>query len=181
VVDPFPPSIIDVEPRGTNVSVDSVIRITFSEPMDDVSIHGAFSISPYVPGSLSWDGDTLVFTPNGNLDTDTVYNITMDGSAEDRGGNAMGVDYTWEFKTGLKDVTEGEQTPLEMWLAMVFVIIFILFILFLIYELRSHWLGGGKKPAEEPESGAEEGTIEKTGQDAPEGPDSRAGEDGGEP
>jgi hypothetical protein len=172
VIDPFPPFIIEVEPTGTNVSVSAEIRITFSEPMDNTSLYGAFNISPYVPGALSWDGNTLIFTPNGKLDLDTTYNVTIYGSALDRGGNAMGVDHSWEFTTELTEVTEEDQYPWEIVWVFIFLIIFIIFILLLTREMRSHWLKKKEEPGEEPKDDSEDETEPEPEEEPQEEPES---------
>jgi hypothetical protein len=156
-VDPYAPLITGVEPSGEEVPLDAVVKVTFNEAMDNASLYGAFEITPYVPGTFTWEGNTLIFTPNGKFETDTIYNVTILGTAMDISGNPMGADYSWEFTTELTEVTEeGDQFPWEIWLALMFLIIFIIFILFLVREMRSHWLRKGKEPGEEPEEGSED-------------------------
>lgn len=169
--DPYAPLITGVEPSGEEVPLDAVIEVTFNEPMDNASLYGAFEITPYVPGTFTWEGNTLIFTPNGKLETDTTYNVTILGTALDLSENPMGADYSWEFTTELEEVTEGEQFPWEIWLAIIFLIIFIIFILFLIRELRSHWLRKEEVPGDEQKEGSEddsEAEPEEESQEKPE-------------
>jgi len=111
-VDTAPPTITGRSPTGSSVSVDSSITIDFSESMDTTSARNAFSISPTVPGSFSWTGDTtMIFNPTTNLAYSTAYTVTIDGTAKDSAGNGLdgnenGIaedspadDYTWSFTT----------------------------------------------------------------------------------
>ena len=110
-VDIAPPTITGRSPTGSSVSVDSSITIDFSESMDTTSAENAFSISPTVPGSFSWTGDTMTFDPTTNLAYNTEYTVTIDGTARDSVGNGLdgngnGIaegspadDYTWSFTT----------------------------------------------------------------------------------
>ncbi|TET75805.1 MAG: DUF11 domain-containing protein [Dehalococcoidia bacterium] len=111
-VDTAPPTITGRSPTGSSVSVDSSITIDFSESMDTTSAENAFSISPTVPGSFSWTGDTtMIFNPTTNLADGTQYTVTIDGTAKDSVGNGLdgnenGIaegspadDYTWSFTT----------------------------------------------------------------------------------
>ncbi|UCF07539.1 MAG: Ig-like domain-containing protein, partial [Thermoplasmata archaeon] len=139
-VDPFPPTVTQVQPEGSNVPVDTQIRITFSEPMDNASLYGAFRITPYAPGTLNWDGNTLVFTPSGKLAGDTTYNITLSASARDRAGNMMEDDYGWEFTTEDHEGAKEDQFPWEVVILVFLAVVLLVFILFLRRELRAHWL-----------------------------------------
>ncbi|MDH4366683.1 MAG: DUF333 domain-containing protein [Dehalococcoidia bacterium] len=111
LLDTAPPTIIDKEPRGFAVPPDSSIVITFDEPMDTSSTESAFSISPTVPGTFGWAGNSMTFDATGSLADDTLYTVTVHGSAMDSigndfDGNGNGIsegspldDYTWMFTT----------------------------------------------------------------------------------
>jgi hypothetical protein len=97
--DPYSPFVVEVEPTGVDVPVDSVIRIVFSEKMNLSSLYGAFKIGPYMPGTLSLEDDVLIFTPNGKFAINTIYNVTILGTAKDEAGNPMLSEYSWDFET----------------------------------------------------------------------------------
>jgi len=103
--DTTPPTVTGNEPTGTNVPVMTVITVTFDESMNTTSVEDAFSIAPSVAGTLSWSSDTMTFTPDSNLTSDTTYEITIGTGAEDLAGNPLAVPYTWDFTTAEPDTT----------------------------------------------------------------------------
>jgi hypothetical protein len=96
-VDVYPPTVVSI--LSSRAPRDAVVRITFSEPMDRASVMTTFSIDPAVPGNLSWEADTLVFTPEGLLDYDTLFTVRVDGTATDLAGNPLGNDVHYTFLT----------------------------------------------------------------------------------
>jgi hypothetical protein len=67
--------------------------VRFSEGMDQdsvmIEVDGA-------EGALEWEGNTLIFIPNGGLEYGTEYEVTISGS--DKFGNGMDV-FTHSFST----------------------------------------------------------------------------------
>ncbi|HHF53439.1 MAG TPA: DUF5123 domain-containing protein, partial [candidate division WOR-3 bacterium] len=104
-VDTTPPTITASSPTGENVSIDTTISVTFSEAMNKTSAEGAFSISPSVSGSFSWDGNKMIFTPDSNLAYNTTYTVNISTSAEDLAGNNLESPYSWQFTTIEEDTT----------------------------------------------------------------------------
>jgi hypothetical protein len=88
---------------ATDVLVTSPIQVTFSEPMDRASTQAAFSMTPFVLGSFSWDSGnlTVTFTPASSLAYDTVYTVTVSTEAMDLQGENMLAPYSWSFTTEL--------------------------------------------------------------------------------
>jgi hypothetical protein len=97
--DTTPPTIIAHSPKGTSVSVGTQISVTFSKAMNQFSAQSAFSISPSVPGTFSWNGNQMVFTPSLNLAYLTTYTITIGTGAKDLAGNLLKSPYSWSFTT----------------------------------------------------------------------------------
>ncbi|UCE38016.1 MAG: Ig-like domain-containing protein [Thermoplasmata archaeon] len=96
--DTYPPEVIGHSPSGVGVDINSKITISFSEAMQHSSCEDAFSISPFIDGVFSWNGNNLIFTPQ-NLSTDTIYTITMGSSAKDLAGNSLQSPYQFSFET----------------------------------------------------------------------------------
>jgi uncharacterized protein YkwD len=107
-----------------DVSAHTAIEIAFTSPMDTEDVADRFSISPEVPGALSWRGRTLVFTPSEPLEPGARYAITLAG-AHDSIGNPLGGDSSFSFttitagqptkvlpKSGERNVTSGD---VELW------------------------------------------------------------------
>jgi hypothetical protein len=121
VPDTTPPTITAVLPEdgATDVPVSTTISATFSEAMNETSAEAAFSITPTVAGTFSWDGNTMTFTPDAYLAFSTEYTVTIAATATDLAGNGLDGnengtadgsptdDYNWSFSTGI-DTTSPE-------------------------------------------------------------------------
>ncbi|UCE39280.1 MAG: right-handed parallel beta-helix repeat-containing protein [Thermoplasmata archaeon] len=95
----IPPTIIDKSPTGDNIPIVTTITIVFSEEMNHTNSQGAFSISPEIPGTFSWSGNTMIFTLSNNLQYDTQYIINISTNASDLTGNGLISEYSWKFTT----------------------------------------------------------------------------------
>ena len=89
---------------NAGVSKSAAIAVDFSEPMDRVSVEKAFSVTPAVNGSYSWDSDSkLLFTPSAPLEPETNYQIYIDKSAKDINNLNLNSAYSVEIKTSAAD------------------------------------------------------------------------------
>lgn len=91
-VDTMEPSIISNAPNVNEVSTRASVVVSFSEAMDtaacSITVDG-------INGTVSWNGNEIVFTPLSVLFGWTSYLVTVE--ARDLAGNA--VSDTWTFKT----------------------------------------------------------------------------------
>jgi len=97
-----PPRIISIVPSGNDyfAPLNSAIRITFSEAMDQESAESSLGISPETPGSFSWFGNTMIFTPMNPLEASTTYNVSFNASAvTDLDGQTLAGTNSWQFNT----------------------------------------------------------------------------------
>ena len=96
------PRVLRSEPENnaTGISPNVLVKITFSEGMDQARTQAAFSISPSANGSFSWDGITMIFTPQRGLGVGVTYQVTIVRTAEDSAGNDLEEDYTFVFSVG---------------------------------------------------------------------------------
>jgi hypothetical protein len=93
--------IIPVD-QATGVALDSSIQITFTNPIKESSITDAITFLPDIEGNLetSVSGTVLTFSPYNNLDSNTVYNITVhNDEIEDIYNGRLAEDYTFSFTT----------------------------------------------------------------------------------
>ena len=67
----------------------SSLEVVFSEPVERPTAQAAFSIDPTVPGSFSWSGTTMVFTPTETLPIETDFTVRLAAGTSDRAGNRM--------------------------------------------------------------------------------------------
>ncbi|MDD4308284.1 MAG: NosD domain-containing protein, partial [Thermoplasmata archaeon] len=90
--DTTPPVVLSTGPydRQTGVPHNISIHICFSESMNITAAESAFSIIPPVNGSFAWDGSTMIFLPDNDLDPQTEYQIRIDSlMARDLAGNLL--------------------------------------------------------------------------------------------
>ncbi|UCG38804.1 MAG: Ig-like domain-containing protein [bacterium] len=99
--------IVSPSPGQTNVGLDPVVSISFSEPMDTNSVAGNFGVSGY-PGSLifTWGDNgngmysSLDVSFATSLTPDTTYTASLLPFAEDAEGTPLGVSHQRTFSTG---------------------------------------------------------------------------------
>ena len=83
-----------------NVSIDAVLKIVFSEPVDFATVSAAtITTSPAVAGSFSIDGDTVTLQPAASLTYDQAYTVTVTTGVADPAGNHTAANYEWSFQT----------------------------------------------------------------------------------
>ncbi len=92
IVDTQAPAVLTRSPMGSKESTKVTVNVTFSEQMDrsasNITIDG-------VNGTMSWDGNSITFTPYAALRGMTTFNVTVNGS--DMAGNSLSS--TWTFRT----------------------------------------------------------------------------------
>jgi hypothetical protein len=106
-----PPTVTSTNPVSTavNVPLNQKIAATFSVPMNPATISaaGTFTVAvsgvggAAVLGTVSYSGNTAVFSPAANLTANTSYTATITTAAKDLTGVAMAANYVWSFTTGL--------------------------------------------------------------------------------
>ena len=106
------PTLSSTDPANaaTGVALNKLVRATFSEAMDPLTVsmtlnQGATSI----PGTVSYSGNTVTFTPMASLIPSTLYTATVGAGAEDLAGNVLvpGTLNPWSFTTGNAVVASG--------------------------------------------------------------------------
>ncbi len=116
-VTPAPPRIVKTIPTYSDydVSVTTKIKIIFSKTMDKKSTESAFSMisgtGKIIKGTFEWDDNTMIFTPNIDLEYNTRHLVRLAGTAMDTEGigfdgnydaRSDGLyydDYVWVFMT----------------------------------------------------------------------------------
>jgi hypothetical protein len=104
-VDRRPPSVAAVTLSEPTADVRvaqtlSTINIRFSEPVRHASVVERFAVTPAIDGSVSWDGNTLIFTPDTRLPGNTEFRVSIAPGFADLAGNIapVGLD-PWLFRT----------------------------------------------------------------------------------
>ena len=98
----------------TAYSAANVITIGFSKPMDTASVRSAFSITPSVDGTFTWNASNSVvtFDPDGVLGFYVDYTVRIDTSAHSASGQTLdgngdgtaGDPFVLSFRTKYVDV-----------------------------------------------------------------------------
>ena len=111
------PTVQGMSPGGgaSNIQVNSVIKVMFSEPMLESSIStSTFTLriadtTTTIGGqvSLSSDGKTATFDPSSNLATSTRYVATIFTGAKDLAGNTLSQSKKWSFSTVVSSTSGG--------------------------------------------------------------------------
>jgi uncharacterized protein YkwD len=85
----------------TNVSPGAPVEVTFSQPMDRLTVAEAITLSPSRAVQLEWNsaGTTLTVRPAAIWATGTYYTITIGGAAADRDGHLLGAPMRVAFVT----------------------------------------------------------------------------------
>ena len=121
-IDETPPEVVSTDPAdlATEVPVNSVIKATFSEPMNPDTVNvNTFTLDEqdYYEGTfpvvgtvdLIDDGFTATFTPTASLTAGTTFFAHINGdstpSVKDDAGNSMGSDVSWSFTTATTTTT----------------------------------------------------------------------------
>ncbi len=65
--------------KGANreISVNAPLKISFSQLMNNDSVEEAFNISPELPGTMKWEGNSLIYIPTEPLEIGDNYEITI--------------------------------------------------------------------------------------------------------
>jgi N-acetyl-anhydromuramyl-L-alanine amidase AmpD len=83
--DTVKPEILASSPANAKpVPTYKVVTVQFNTAMDISSTNAAFSITPSISGTKSWNGDNtiLTFKPSANFAWNTSYTVTIDTSAK---------------------------------------------------------------------------------------------------
>lgn len=113
--DTVPPEILITNPGNgqENIPISSVISITFSEPMNKLSVQQAITLSPEMPFYITWDetATTITITPTQQLLFNTVYLVEISTETEDIAANHLETTYVFSFTTESNEDT----IPPESW------------------------------------------------------------------
>ncbi len=85
---------------ASNISTDANIQIMFNTSVSRTEAENAFSIFPQVSGNFQWTDQTkYTFVPTEPFKSNTTYFVTISSTCQDLYGNAMPLEYTFNFTT----------------------------------------------------------------------------------
>jgi methionine-rich copper-binding protein CopC len=87
--------------NATNRRFDTAITLNFSKPMNQSSVETAFSSNPAINCTWQWTSPQVAnCQPNGRLNQQTEYQITLANTATDLVGNSLQAAYGFRFQVG---------------------------------------------------------------------------------
>ena len=99
-----PPIVVTTIPQNgaTDVPLNGNLSVTFSTTMQRPATEAAWSASPAIPCSFSWNfvSTVMTCTPTSDLTQDTVHTVTLGTGATAGTGTAMASPVTFSFTTG---------------------------------------------------------------------------------
>ena len=116
------PTVMNFGPVGTDVPVDTLIELWFSEPVDPLSLVGSVDIQPTptpLPGDITVSGAYYSYARG--FDPGTTYTITVTTNVTDTDGSHVRRNFTWQFTTAAEPIPEfpGALLPVFALLAVV--------------------------------------------------------------
>ncbi len=73
------------------------VGISFTEPMDEVSVENSFNLSPDTEGETFWQENTFWFRPIQAFGKNNIYQARLSGEIKTAGGSKHDVDHAWSF------------------------------------------------------------------------------------
>ena len=101
-----PPIVTSTDPanNATAVPLNKKVVAFFSKSMNPQTINSSTFLlkqgTNAITGSVSYSGNSAVFTPSVNFTASTTYTATITTGAQDVAGNALANNYVWSFTTG---------------------------------------------------------------------------------
>jgi hypothetical protein len=93
------PRVTDFLPAAdsTNQPERTPIRITFNRAMDHDQVASRLTITPRTPGQITWEGNTLVFTPDSDWAHGELVSVTLNRGARSRLFLPTTLTTQWDF------------------------------------------------------------------------------------
>ena len=103
--------IINFYPKDgvAGAGVGNPTEVNFDQEVDHASAISKFAVTPEVSGSFSWDGNTLIFTPDADLSYTTSYTVSVDVGVESINGLISKQVFSTTFTT--QDTTHRLDVP----------------------------------------------------------------------
>ena len=99
------PRVVSYQPEAEaeRVPAGAAVRITFSRPMQADSVTANFAIDPPVRGGFTWEGDTLVFTPDQPWPGGQTVNVRLSPGSSSTGilPQSIREPAQWSFTIGM--------------------------------------------------------------------------------
>jgi len=104
------PLVVSTDPANlaVDVSPNKIITATFNMSMNPATLNASTFIikqgTTVIPGTITYAGTMVTFTPTTPLDENKIYTGTITKGAENIVGTELASDYVWTFTTGLRPI-----------------------------------------------------------------------------
>lgn len=104
------PLVVSTDPANlaVDVSPNKIITATFNMSMNPATLNAStFTVkqgTTVIPGTITYSGTMVSFTPTTPLDENKIYTVTITKGAENIVGTELASDYVWTFTTGLRPI-----------------------------------------------------------------------------
>ena len=96
--------ISEITPQDKDVSINEVITVIFSEPIDESTVNETNIIimegDQAIEGEIKVDGPTVTFTPLVPFEYLKTYVVTVSDTVSAISGNQLEDEFSWSFETG---------------------------------------------------------------------------------
>ena len=91
-------------PNSVSVATNTVITVVFNKEVNKTSAKSAFKLrkdnsATDIAGTFTWNGNSMLFTPNSSLESGIKYNVTMLSTYYDSNNSSPVSNKTWSFTT----------------------------------------------------------------------------------
>ena len=93
--------------NAVSVSENTTISVAFNKEVNHSSAESAFglsnSTSSKISGTFAWNGNTLIFTPDSKLTSNTKYTVNVNNNYFDSNNTTPSSAVTWSFTTAIQE------------------------------------------------------------------------------
>ena len=99
--DRIAPWVVESLPANNagDVDINIAVTVTFSEPVDPLTVTDRTFLIPGVTGDLTVQGNVVLFRPTMPLSHDGIYTVDLTQGIRDLAGNAMAAPFSFTFFT----------------------------------------------------------------------------------
>ena len=95
-------------PNSVSVATNTIITVVFNKEVNKNSAKSAFKLrkdnsATDISGTFSWNGSSMLFTPNSSLESGQKYNVMLLNSYFDENNSYPIQNQTWSFTTAVEE------------------------------------------------------------------------------
>lgn len=99
--------------NASAVAIGNPFKVTFDQEVDRPSAQSHLSVNPSIAGKISWDNNTLIFTPDSLLTFNTIYKVAIAAGVKSVNGLDSTESFTAKFTTQQQTVKLGVPAYLQ--------------------------------------------------------------------